>query len=425
MKLFAKSALCAAIATSVFTVSAQAEITTTDPSFKLTYKNYFWKQKDTAGEPKYYRDEWVQALVADIDTGYVNDIIGAVITAGATNTFHAKKGTSISNIAVGGDGKYNDIGGFQQAFLKAKYQLSGVDLKGSHGVKKRSYELYGNSGSRILLGSSYGSDASVQFKDLTLYGSNITGASNRNESKFHHDLTIDGKDTKVQILGAQYSIAGVGLTGEQLIVKDYLKKHFAKVDYTFDFGEGRSLDTDIRYGKAVDDGGLYNGKLNSSYVNLNATYNFNNAYVGFGYNKVSGDDWNDSVGDQGNAGTFNSSLSQWADYDTEGEQAYLITAGYNFADQGLPGLSIDAYAAKGSDSKTYGSDFDRNEWSTYVSYSFDGKLKGLSIAWLHVNYNFDGTALKDIAGSDTKKGDVEKSRDTSNRFYLKYSVAVF
>ena len=98
MKLLSKSALSAAIIAAVAASAAQAETVTIDPSLTFTYKNYYWKQKNNvAKDPiklnkkgevyKKDRDEWVQALIiADFDTGYVNDVVGAVVTAGVADS---------------------------------------------------------------------------------------------------------------------------------------------------------------------------------------------------------------------------------------------------------------------------------------------------------------------------------------------------
>ncbi|MGY0216993.1 OprD family outer membrane porin [Endozoicomonadaceae bacterium StTr2] len=437
-----KLALAVMVATTAAASAQAAETVTMDPSLDLTYRNYFWKQKDNARKDDnlnaYYRDEWVQALIADFDTGYVNDMVGAVVTAGATHTLHAENDTPnngkkvhTTNIAEGRDGKTNDIAGLQQAYLKAKYNIGEVALKGSFGVKKRGYELYGNSGSRILAGSSNGLDLSAEWKDLKVYASRITGASNRNQSALSRDLYVNIKKDangnitsrdkldNVTLYGVNYSIAGVDLTAEHLVSKDYLKKTFLKAAHSFELAEGMTLDTDIRYGHATDAGKLYdNQDYKSSYFNANAKINYMNAYLGFGFNKVKDGDWDDNVGDKGNAGSYNTTLSQWYDYDKEGEKAWIVEAGYNFADLGMPGLSWDVYYAQGKDAKNYKSDFKRQETFSFVTYKFDGQLKGLKVKWLHVQANANGTKIGETKNS-------MKNRDRSNRFYIEYSMSIF
>ncbi|WP_281646593.1 OprD family outer membrane porin [Parendozoicomonas sp. Alg238-R29] len=421
MKLKA-SLLSAAIAAAVATTSAQAaEVVTFDPSLKLSYKNHLWdedydynnvRKSDGSLQGDLERDEWAQAIIADFDTGYINNVIGAVVTVGAAHSLKNNDDSSNSNLPTGSDGEANDFAGVQQAYLKAKYALGDLNLGGSWGVKKRGFELFGNSGSRILSASSYGLDVTAEYMGLNLYASNLTGGSKRDQSSFNDDYSSD----YVRIVGASYSVAGVDLSAEHLRAEDFVKKNFLKAAYSLPLAEDLSADFDVRY--ATADADSKSGNEDSNYYNLNATLNFGNAYVGAGYNRTRDGDWIGKNTDTnlGNDDTFNSSLSQWADYSAKGEKAYLLTAGYNFADLGLPGLSIDLATAKGSD-KADTSKFDRREWSSYVSYAFDGQLEGLSVAWYHYDYSLDERGDTDTVTA--------KSDEKGDRLYLKYSVSVF
>ena len=447
MKNLKASVLSAAIAAAVAATSAQAaEVVTVDPSLTLTYKNYFWLEEKAGSnqevnqkENAYERKEWAHGVVADFDTGYVNDMLGVVVTAGFADAIGHADGAS--NVASGSKGNGVNIGGFQQAYVKGKYSFGELNLNGSIGVKKRGTELYGNSGSRILAASSEGFDLSAEIAGLNLYGTQITGASDRNDSAFSNKLT-NGSEAQPQkidhinIVGANYSIAGVDLAAEYLKSDDYLKKTFLKAGYSLKLAEDMSVDFDARYGKAQDAGNLYgsdndqgtsndesddtfdvNRDYKSTYYNLNATLNAGNAYATVGYNRTKDGAWDAGSAAEGNDGTFNSSLSQWEDYSLEGEKAYLLGAGYNFADQGLAGLNVDAWYAKGTDAKDV-QNFKRREYGTKISYAFSGQLEGLSLAWLHVNYRADG---------QDKNGDAVGGLydENVNRVYLKYSVSVF
>ena len=444
--------LSAAIAAIVASHSVQAaESITIDPSLKLTYKNFYWTGKDKAkGTNKTYRDEWVHGVIADFDTGYINDVLGVVMTAGFAEVIDAKDGIGYTSVAAQSlpttytqaqlDAREaNGVAGVQQLYLKAKYTLGEVDLRADFGVKKRDYALTGNSGSRLLAASSDGFDFSATYKDLTVYGAHITGASNRNASTLSEDLTVNSKVvdnengtyTKVpgdkldyiQVLGADYELAGIGFNVEQMDAKDYLKKHFAMVDYTYDLGNDMSLYGDARYAQAKDGGNLLadnadGSNYKSSWINLNLQLNVGNAFAAVGYNKTKDNDWIDANADQGNTGVFNSTLSQWADYSMGGEKAYVFMAGYNFADLGLPGLTISGHYAEGDGADTYTNDFERSEWGTSVSYAFGGQLEGLAVKWAHWDYDMKGT--KDVANATQ-----EKVNEVEDRIYLTYTYAIF
>lgn len=422
MKTLAKSALGVAVATAVAATSVQAsEAVTMDPSLTFTYKNFYWKEDGKngsghVGDGDYDRKEWVHGLIADFDTGYVNDLVGAVVTAGYAGPLSIKKeyGTA-SNVPGGSDGKGDEISGFQQAYLKAKTTFSGVELAGTVGVKKRSTETYSDSGSRVLAASSTGYDLSVGFEGANAYFTEITSVSERNASTLNGDLSGNGdKVDYLRILGANYSYEGLELAAEYGNSKDLVKQTFLKAGYGFELDDMSSVDLDVRYGKAKSDESGNDAK--AKYYNLNATYNYGNAYVGLGYNKTKDGDYNSDYVD-GEHGKFNSSLSLWEDYAEEGEKAYVVSAGYNFADQGLNGLTLDVWYAKGDDADEI-EDFKRREYGSYVSYAFDGSLEGLSLAWLYTNYRAQG----DKGLSESLEG---LSNQDVNRLYLTYSIAAF
>lgn len=439
MKTLAKSALGLAVAAAVAATSVQAsEAVTMDPSLDLTYKNYFFhnKDKDTGGEKTY---DWSHGLVADFDSGYVNDLVGAVVTAGYAGPLKIDPDSDndgATNVPGGADGKGDAISGFQQAYLKAQHSFSGVDFAGTVGVKQRGLETYSDSGSRVLAASSTGYDLSVGFEGANLYFTEITGFSDRNESTLNRDLSVTdnmGTDTEaddvttvvdnIRIFGGNYNYEGLELTAEYGESKELIEQLFLKAGYSFELDDMSSVDMDVRYGKSKANGSLaaahkeIGADYKAKYYNLNAAYNYGNAYVGLGYNKTKDGDYIDSYVD-GNNDNFNSSLAQWEDYSLAGEKAFLVNGGYNFADQGLEGLSWDVWYAKGDDAEEI-NDFKRREYGSYVSYTFDGSLEGLSVAWLYVNYRAQGDA-----GADSFREDTLYKEDV-NRLYLTYSVAAF
>ncbi len=423
MKTLAKSALGVAVAAAVAATSVQAsEAVTMDPSLTFTYKNYYFdtKNKD-AGEQSGH--DWSHALIADFDSGYVNDLVGAVVTAGYAGPLDIDP-TFATHVPGGSDGEGDAISGFQQAYLKAKHSFSGVDFAGSVGVKKRSLETYSDSGSRVLAASSNGYDLSVGFEGADFYFTEITGFSGRNQSTLTADLD-DGTGEAVdhvRIFGGNYSYEGLDLVAEYGESKELLEQLFLKAGYSFELDDVSSVDLDVRYGKSEANGSLaanndIGADYKSKYYNLNANYNYGNAYVGVGYNKTKDGDFIDQYVD-GQNDNFNSSLAQWEDYSLAGEKAYVVNGGYNFADQGLEGLSWDVWYAKGDDAEEI-NDFKRREYGSYVSYAFDGSLEGLSLAWLYVNYRAQG---EDANGGDR---DANLYDSDINRLYLTYSVAAF
>ncbi|MET4696855.1 OprD family outer membrane porin [Endozoicomonas lisbonensis] len=398
---------------------SDAEMMTFDPSLTLTYKNYYFRDKPKS-DSGYEIDEWVHGVMADFDSGYVNNKVGAVVTTGFASPISVKDGFSTSTPTNSkGDGA-NAIAGFQQAYVKARYGVDQLEFVLNAGVKVRSFELYGDSGSRVLPSSTNGADLTASFADANLYATRIRGFSARNDSVFSGDLTNGSeKIDHLTIVGGNYSVAGVGLAAEVAESTDYLKKSFVKASYDAGLNDSTNLSMDVRYGTAKENGKLYaNNDYKSKYYNVNAKVGFGNAYVGLGYNKTADGDYDNGFF-AGDHGKFNSGLAQWEDNSLQDEKAYVVSAGYNFADQGMAGLGIDLWYVNGSDAKDI-DDFKRREFGSLISYQFDGQLEGLSVKWLHVNYKAEGTAT----GSRTSlPGTIYKEK--INRFYVTYDFLVF
>ncbi|OQX33674.1 MAG: hypothetical protein B0D91_13870 [Oceanospirillales bacterium LUC14_002_19_P2] len=440
MKMLKKSALSVAVAAALGATAAQADNSfVDDSSLSVTYKNYYWESDQADSNA---REDWVHALVADYQSGYYADIIGFDIQTGFANDINTKTENLAwgpSNLPSGESGKTNDIAGFQQAFLKAKFGDDDVNLHATYGVKKRGLETYGDCGSRILNSSSYGADLAASVYGVDLYATRITAASARNASAFKNDLeNPEGNDIdNITIFGAAYDFNGLGLVVEQANSKDYLKKSFAKVSYSFDLADNMSVDLDARYGKVKENGDLFLEDVQdydanpdgdpvyqhadgykSAYTNLNATLNFGNAYVGLSYNKTKDGDYVNSLYD-GDHGTYNSSLDQWEGFNYEDEKAYMFSVGYDFSDH-VPGLSVDAWYINGEDAKGF-DDFKQKELGAYVNYDFSGKLEGLSLAWYHSAYRTSGTSTD--ATRDNTLGAMYDA--DVNRIYLTYTYEVF
>lgn len=402
MKTLAKSVLGLAIL--VANASQAAEMVTTDPSLTFTYKNYYFHSDE---EKK--KHDWSHAVLADFDSGYVNDLLGVVVTAGYAGGLD-NDGLFDNVPKKGSDG--DDISGFQQAYLKTKSMFSGIDFVGTFGVKKRELQTFFDSDEYILAASSTGYDLFFGFEGAELYYTEIYGVSNSVESTLNQSI-----DKNLKIIGASYGIygfEGLGLAAEYGKVRNGVKQTFLKAAYGVILDDISAVDFDIRYGQVKNDGV---SDYKASYYNLNANYNYANAYLSLGYNKTKDGDYDPDYGIGENHDLFNSSLDQWEKYAREGEKAYIISGGYNFADQGLARLNWDVWFAKGDDANNV-DDFNRREYGSMISYDFDGEFEGLSIAWFYVNYRADGTSNGVKIGEDLYDEDV-------NRLYLTYALEVF
>ncbi|WP_211825739.1 hypothetical protein [Kistimonas asteriae] len=431
MRALKLSALGAAVMAATAATAAQAsfEQLVDDSSLTLTYKMYKWDQENKNNQGKYKdaQDEFVHALIADYKSGYFADIIGFDFQVGMARDINSDDKFSGTNLPGGGsNGHLDDIAGVQQAYLKAKFGGEDLNVYGTYGQKKRDLQSYSDSGSRILNASSFGADVVSNIHGLNLYATRIDAFSARNQSTFKDDLKNSNGQTidDVMIYGAGYEWNGLGGVLEQAKSQDYLKKTIAKVYYTLPVSENVSVDFDARYGKVEKDGKLYdtafldaNGNYESSYNNLNATLNIGNAYVGVGYNKTKDGDYDNKLFSNDH-GSFNSSLDLEMGYNYEDEKAYVVKAGYDFADY-VPGLGVNVWYAKGKDAKDF-ENFNQKEVGANVSYNFSGKLDGLSLVYFHTAYRTSGDYA---TGRDDALGGMYNTN--INRVYLTYTYEVF
>ncbi len=416
--------------------SALAELSSTSPSLAMTYKNYHWRQLRLEQDSSRYRNEWVQAIEANFDSGYINDLAGIEITAGSATPFDKENIRQPTNLHQDQDGDIPSIHGIQQAFIKGRYQLGLWTLEGKYGIRKRRYQLYSNSSSRILDASSQGIDLAANYKNIQIYGAYITGASNYNDGAFTNKLTnssrVDPQQIDaISILGLQYRWNLSNFKLETLYTADAMAKYFASVHHQWPLNKTTAITLDGRmaYARSIGNKLGYDADSDgdgradyfqtmddyqSHYYNLNATLQGEHGYIGIGYGQTLLDNWISSVVTSGNSGRFNSSLSLWGKYSLKGEQGVVLRFGHNFEPLGLPELKLSGYTAYGWGAHDYQSNFRRQEWRLQLSYAFSGLLEGLTVRGQMTNYR-QSSQHRDFATSTTKLN------HKIYRFYLTYT----
>lgn len=414
-----------AIATTATHASFEQRVN--DGSLSLTYKTYRWDQ-ETKNAPRAYektQDEFVHALIADYHSGYFADTIGFDVQAGMALNINSDKNLESTNLSGGDKDSLENIADIQQAYLKSTFGDDNLNIYSTYGQKKRNLQSYKDSDDRILNASSFGTEINGNIHGLNLYVNRIDAFSARNQSTTSHLKNSKAKTIDdLIIVGVGYEWQGIGGVIEQANANNYLRKAIAKVYYTWPINDCVSIDFDARHGKVEKSGDLYdtafvqNGKYDSSYNNINTTLNVGNAYIGVGHNKTKGGDYDDKLFNQDN-GRFNSSLDLEMGYNYEDETAYVVKAGYDFADY-VPGLSINAWYAKGENAKNFDS-FNQKEVGGNISYNFSDVLDGLSLKYFHTAYQASGNTQ--IAGRDDALNGLYNTH--INRLYLTYTVAIF
>ncbi|GGO79336.1 hypothetical protein GCM10011348_13360 [Marinobacterium nitratireducens] len=412
--------------------SAVIESLVTDSKFKLRYSQFYWKESGEAGYAGNDRDEWVHALRADYSSGYLFDFIGFDYSFGMADDLYI--GDNISNTS---NLKYNPadpthpdgLAGTTQAFLKAKVGDEKIGLDMSLGQKQRHRMLLQDSQSRILPSGTVGYDLDAHVGSLKFYYTEIDKQSPRDDDYWGRNLTnfLGQQIDSVQVYGANYSFDnGLYLAAEQAVAEDYLKRQVAKAQYKMPVAEG-NLKLELLGAREQDDGDLFeydgiNGFLpetddhDARYWEAGITYSRDGYYVGLLHSKITGADFNRPLFSRDYGATYRGTDLFYA-FSLEDEAMWKLKAGTDFARWGLPGMRWDMHLAYSDGAEGFDG-FRRYEAQSVLQYRFSGELDGLSLAWLSVTHDTEGTP----DGVNRTFSGYNITQHDANRIYVNYDI---
>ncbi len=400
----------------------------------IRYAQYYWDEDpDNGFGPT--RNEWVHAIQATFNSGYYADRVGLDLSGALAGDLNVGgKANSITNLSP--DSSIQDphgIGKLTEAYLRFQ-PLGAVNpgFKIGLGKKVRSRSQYADNTTRILPASTTGLDLDFSFDQGSVYFTQIEGFSPRNTSSFSNTLTnFNGeKIDNLRILGAKLNLPMSFKMGmEYAESKDYLKSTYVDLSRTFALSEKDKISLTLKYGNQQDAGDLFEfsgagpyaaeDKHDASFYEVGAKYAHGHYYLGANLTKARGDDY-DRVFFAEDYGHWNSSAKNFYWFGLEDEQMLKISGGMSFADLGIPQLRWDAHYAWSDEAAGF-DDFERTELQSVVQYRFDGALKGLHLAWLHVEHDTEGTpdGIHRTGLTFSPAGIITHHAD---RLYLNYTV---
>ncbi|WP_431024779.1 OprD family outer membrane porin [Halomonas sp. H5] len=417
---------------STLSTTVQATTWPDDANAILQYRNYYWDEnpQDGAGPT---REEWVHALLLEMDSGDIHDTFGFELGLGAADALMVgDSADNITNLRAGSS--VQDPHGFAEvtrAYLRAQFGDDGHRLRLGAGKKTRHYRLYADNPTRILPAASLGYDLFYEVGDLEIYFSRIERFSRREDGNWGDKLSnFQGQEIDaVHLAGLDYSLpADLRLEAEYLESDDYIRQGLVRLSHQAQLGDDLTLQTRIAHGRQEDAGERFDTQAipgrypaasghNARYNEFGLRLSHHDSYVGVDHTRVWGDNY-DRLLFADDHGYWESSGNNFYRFGLEGEAMWKVSAGLGFADLGLPGLRWDgAYAF--SDEATGFSDFSRREWRSRLQYRFDGALDGLSLAWLYVNHDTDGEPAA-INGKAPTFGPAGLITHEANRLYLTY-----
>lgn len=359
---------------------AQAGSLIDDGKTTLKYSQYYWKEND-GGAVGPNRDEWVQALQLGFSSGWFRDVLGFDYT-------HALA----DGLRIGDDA------------------------------------------SRILPAATMGWDLGYATDAAELRYSRVHAFSPRNETGWGERLeNFRGQQIdNLQIYSASYRLPlGTRLAGEYAEAQDYLRSAFIQAEQRVDLGASQSLVASLTHGRQQDAGELFEytgvprlyqaeNSHDARYLDMTLRYNIDGHSVALSWNQVRGDDF-DRLFFAQDHGTWNSSGKLYFFFGLRDEDMYKASSSLDLGKFGLPGLKMSSYYAFSN--RAYGYDgFSRKEFQNVFQYSFDGPLRGLSLAWLHDRFRTTGTP-DGIHRQVASRGPAGIITEHSERFYLTWQRA--
>lgn len=272
-----------------------------------------------------------------------------------------------------------------------------------YGKRTRTRLQYTDNTTRILPSTTLGLDIDYRWQNLALYMTQIEGFSPRNSSHFAKPLItfLDEDIDHLRFLGGSLDIfPNTRLSAEYADAKDYLASAPVELTHDLPLGDERRLDMTLRHGRQWDAGSLFetegagpyaaDEEHDARFYDLGATYHHGPSYyVGANLNTVTGDDY-DRLFFATDHGTWHSSAKNFYWFGLEDETMVKLSAGLDFSAWSLPGLRWDGHVAASEHAAGY-DDFSRREFQSVLSYRFSDALEGLSLAWLNVEHDTEGT----------------------------------
>lgn len=422
-----------ALVFSLFPTVLLADSFLSESQASAKYSQYYWNedQGDGAGP---IRDEWVHALRLDYQSGFYRNLIGFDLGVGAADALAIGDDvTSVTNLPAD-DGLQNPdaIAKPITAYLKLRTGTGDHRFRFGWGKRVRDYHLYSDSTTRILPAASIGIDLAYEFRELSLYAASVERFSPRNESGWGEDLrNFDGQTIdRVDLAGLDYVFWG-GFRAEMEYVwaKNYLEAAFARLSHDVVVHPDTNLSIALAHGRQSDAGDLFeeqgvpglfpaDGNHESRYNELTMKLQRPGYYLGTAFTKVNGDHF-DRVLFSRDYGTWDSAADNFYRFGLGGEAMWKVSAGIDLATLGLEGLRWDGYYARSDEADDF-SGFSRSELLSFLSYRFPGRLKGLSISWLHVAFDTNGEP-KPGSGQERSFGPAGIITHDADRLYLSYS----
>lgn len=396
------------LALSLFCAPAAQADFIADSKGSLEARNFYFNRDFRQAGSRDKAEEWAQGFLLRMESGYTAGTLGFGLDALGMAGFKLDSGGGTAgtnllpaDLSGGSQNSYSKLG------MTAKVRLSNSTLKlGTLQIKD---PVVNSNDTRLLPSTFKGGVVNVQEIDrLKLTAGQLTQI-NVVDSTNYQNMTanrIGGQSDKFQFAGADYQFMP-NLTAQYRYgtLENIYQQNYIGLVHLLDLGKGQSLKSDVRYARSTEDGSFR--KLDNKAFGALFTYSLGGHALGFGYQRMSGDDPFPYIG---RSDPFLVNFVQIGDFANIDEHSWQARYDYNFAALGVPGLSFMTRYISGDNVQRAapgeGKEWERNTDIAYVVQ--DGTLKGLGLKWRNAS-------VRSNFGNDLDE----------NRLILSYTLALW
>ncbi|WP_095138482.1 OprD family porin [Pseudomonas sp. Irchel s3a10] len=357
-------------------------------------------------------EEWTQNFILDAKSGFTQGTVGfGMDVLGLYSVkLDGGKGTGGTQLLpLDHDGRPADNFGRTNVAFKAK--LSQTEIKVGEWMPVLPI-LRSDDGRSLPQTFRGGQITSKEINGLTLYGGQFRANSPRDDSSMS-DMSMTGKaaftSDRFNFQGGEYVFnekrTQIGLWNAEL--KDIYSQQYVNLIHSQPLGDW-TLGANLGFFYGKDDGSARAGELdNKTWSGMfSARYGGNTFYVGL--QKLTGDSaWMRVNGTSG--GTL-ANDSYNASYDNAQERSWQVRHDYNFAAQGIPGLTLMNRYISGDNVHT-GTITDGKEWGRESELGYtvqSGTLRDLNVRWRN----------------STMRRDFSNNEFDENRLIISYPISL-
>lgn len=319
-------------------------------------------------------EEWAYGLMASVQSGFTQGLIGIGLDA------HAYLGVKLDS-GGGRAGKARLLGLDNEGYPKNDFSRGGAAFKlrlsntvVAYGEQRVKTPVFSSSDSRLLPETATGVFVtSNEFDAVKIVAGHFTESTDRNASSHDQGFIVNYSNA---LKGNAFDLAGMVFTPSKNLsaslyasrYEDTWNQQYVGGIFSHAIDENRSLTFNLNLYRTTDEGKSLSGNIDNTTWSLLTTYAQGPHSFSVGYQKVHGDTPFDYVT---RGAIFLTNAVQLSDFNAPNEQSWQARYDLAMTPWGMPGLVISAAYVRGSEID--GSHVDPHGGYAYLGYSKGGK----------------------------------------------------